>query len=282
MQRTEDGKIEIKFEINRILKFIRHIAEVNSVASAIYHLTKTSDLDHIDPLETDGLAIKFVNENGSSSVTAPKIVEWVFKKAFEDFIIGLTQSLTESYILLKSVALATKYSSVTCPDESTLQKELDAISLKAHKLHFPTLIENIEEMLQEQLSLKEEIISINQVRNCLVHKNAIVTESPALYLKYIKMQMYVQKGGQMRELTKNLKSEKFLTEKLEIQSLATCLAFKMGEHLVFTPDIFKDVTYTCILFIHELIYKLPLPQAMKDQIVSPFTINLITDFQFQQ
>ena len=88
--------------------------------------------------------------------------------------------MIEADILLKTAELAARYSATVHPDLSILQGELDAISLRAHKLHFPALIEDIEKMLAAALPLKEEILSINQVRNCLVHKNAIVAESLGL------------------------------------------------------------------------------------------------------
>lgn len=275
---TADGRIEVKFECRRLLKFIHHISEVNNIATAIYHLAKTGDLENINPLVTDGLPFAFVDEYGHSKATAEQIFNWVFKKAFEDFIVGLTQSLIESYILLRTAALSSSYSSTIHPDVSILQNELDSIPRKAHKLHFPVLIDEIEKMFGGQLSLKEEILSINQVRNYLVHKNGTVTEPPDLTLKFLIMKMKVQKDGQMVELSKDLKTERFRAEKLEAQKEKGFLVFKTGDRLIMTPDIFKDVTYTCILFINELICKLPLPQSLKDEIVKPFTIKLATEY----
>jgi hypothetical protein len=274
INQMEDGRLEIRFEANRLSQFVSHISEVNNVVVAIAHLANRHDLENIDPLKTDGLPFAFVDENGNTKASKEQIHGWVFKKAFEDFTVGLTQSLIEAYTFLRMMALVEAYETIILPDPVILQKELDSITTKAHKLNFPTLISDIGNILGGPLALKEEILSINQVRNCLVHKNSIVTDSPVLQLKFLKMRMWVQKDGEMVELTKEVKAQRFHAEKLDIRQMPASLEFKTGEHIVLNADIFKDVTYTCILFINELINKLPLEQSAKDQLVRPFSLNL--------
>lgn len=41
-------------------------------------------------------------------------------------------------------------------------------------LHFPELIKKVNKSLKEPLKYSKEILSINKVRNCLIHRNGFV------------------------------------------------------------------------------------------------------------
>jgi len=268
----EDGKVEIQFNTTNILKFINHISGVSNVVATIHHLSKSGELDSFPPLETDGLPIGFENEQGNIHVTCEDISNWIFLKAFEDLIVGLTQSLIEAYSLLKLHTLSERTAVQPITSQQEFETELKNISSKGPKLNFPTLIEEIEKMVGGTLSLREDILSINQVRNCLVHKNGL---APTPFsLSYIEMRMIVRKDGELIRLTKELKKSRFSADQLFMQNMPAKHEFVIGEKITMTADLFKDVTYTCILFVHELVLKLPLPDEIKQQIIQPFKIQL--------
>ncbi len=268
----EDGKIEILFNTTNILKFIHHISGVSNVVATIHHLSKNSGLDVFPPLETDGLPIGFENEQGNIHVTPNDISDWIFRKSFEDFIVGLTQSLIEAYSLLRLHALTerTAVQPIKTPEE--FETEMRNIHTKGPKMNFPQLIDAIEEMTGGILPLRDEILSVNQTRNCLVHKNGIAAS--AFSLRYIEMRMIVSKDGELIRLTKQIKKQGLTGDQLYMQNTPAARTFADGEKIALDADVFKDVTYTGILFIHELISKLPLPDEIKQQIVRPFKIQL--------
>lgn len=268
------NKTEIQFNVSNILKFINHISVVSNIVATIHHLSKTNEVDVFQPLDTDGLSIGFATEQGSIHANADDISGWIFQKAFEDFIVGLTQSLIEVYSLLKLHALSKRTALQPIISKQQLEDELKTIGVKGAKLNFPTIIEEIEKMLGQKLMFREEILSVNYVRNCFVHKGGIASTS--FSLRYIEMRMIIKNNGELMRLTKELKKNKVAADQLFIQKVSARQTFEAGEKIIVSADVFKDVTYTCILFINELILKLPLPEEIKDQIIQPFTMQLVT------
>jgi len=269
----------ISFDANRIIKSIHHISEVSNVVTAIYGATKNRNHVDIDALETDGLGFVFPDNVGNTIVSSQGISNWIFRKAFEDFIIGLTQSLIEIYVFLEIYDLAKKSETVPLNPQLTVEGLQAGFLKKANKLPFPVLQTEIERLLNVPLAYKDEIATINQVRNCLVHRNALVDDDKPLTLRYIDMHVVVQLNGEIIEVTKEFKKKRTLVEGINIQNTTKTLIFPIGSKVSMTPDIFKGVTYTCILFIHELVRKLPIDENVKRILAPPFQLKLVTGDQ---
>jgi hypothetical protein len=266
----------ISFDTNRIIKSIHHISEVSNVVTAIYGATKNHNHVYIDALETDGLGFVFPDNAGNNIVSSQGISNWIFRKAFEDFIIGLTQSLIEIYVFLEIYDLAKKSETAPLNPQLTVDGLQTSFSKKANKLPFPVLQTEIERLLNIPLAYKEEIATINQVRNCLVHRNARVDDSKPLTLRYIDLRIDVRVNGEIVEVTKEFKKKRTLVEEMGVQKIIKTLIFDRGSKVVMTPDIFKGVTYTCILFIHELVRNLPIDENIKTKLAPHFQIKVVT------
>jgi len=264
MSEVPNQTIEIKFDTDRFTKFITHIAYVSNVVTATIHATKDRTVEQLTPLETDGLAIVFSDKDGNSEVSAKHISDWVFKKAFEDLIVGMTQSLVEIAIYLGTASLAETTKDNPFPNETAAREAIEKISIKSKTANVPTLLDTIEKLLNTPLILRNEVESINKVRNCFVHHESRVKEVDGLMLKYVKQQMHAQVNGELFPVTVEFKSKRTQVEALYYGYLAIDVPFKTGEKITVSADIFKDVTWTCIWFFQEMIRKMPLTDEVKN------------------
>lgn len=269
----------IEFELSRILKCITHISETSNVATALFHLTKDATVSKLYPMRTDGLGFVFPNENGETAVNPGTMMDWVLRKAFEDFIVGLSQSLTEANIFLKycSLGKTTKDNPIKGGPDG-VRKLFAKISKDAMRMSIPQLIANAEKEIGTQLLLKDEVLSINQVRNCLVHRAGVVSDSDmqptSLSLKYVDLVMYVQHSdGTVDILTADMKERNLHVDRFALENVGKTIEFKLGEKIAIGADVFKAVTYTTIAFIQQLVLRMPIPEDKKALLIQPLMIQ---------
>lgn len=278
MQASKHG---YEFNVVKILACIRHIAMVSNVVTAIYHTTKNYSANCTAPLETNGLGFVFPSENGEAHVNADMIHDWVLTKAFEDFIVGLSQSLIEACRFLDIAALAERSKHSPFQGYEAMRNAMDGIMNSYNRAHVPEMLDLIEKGIKSPLPLKEEILSINKVRNCLVHRNGLVTtgdindkDKKSLVLKYCDLAMFIQYNDQIIPLTREVKESRTYAHKLLAAHVHDEVAFRLNQKVQLTPDIFKSITYTSIVFIQNLIALLPVPDEIKASLIQPLTVAL--------
>ena len=242
----------------------------------IYHSLKYFDAAAVPPIETDNLPIKVeTNEILSSSLIKENALNWLFCKTFEDFIVGLNESLIQAYIIAKMFELQ-KENHTGCSMEE-VQAKVDKIHKKPIKMHIPELIAEIEKSIGKILFLKEEVLSINKVRNCLVHRNGLVAledtnndDKTILFLKCKEMRVYRDHKEAMVHLTMEDKKDGVLVKKATFQIFPKVVEFPIGMRVKMDSNVLNAITYTSITFVNELLRALPIPFTPKD---IEFTIN---------
>lgn len=272
---------QVEFNATGIVKCISHISEVSNIVTAIYHSSNTIATNELFPMETDGLGFVFPNERDETAISSDMILDWVLRKAFEDFIVGLSQSLIEAnrFLKLHDLSLRTKDEPIRGQEE--MEKILSKIHTEPTRQSVPDLIRTVEEQLSIQLPLKDEILSVNQVRNCLVHRAGIVTDkdtrTTSLILKYLDLVMYVQhSGGQVDVLTTEIKKRNLIIEHIRFNPVIKVVEFPIGEKIKVDANMFKSVTYTVVNFIHQLVQQMPIPDDIKSRLVQPMKIHFDT------
>lgn len=93
---------------------------------------------------------------------------WSLKNGFEDIHTAIRTTLERLYVFK---FIESKMNQNSEFDFSELQKEL---LTKANKENFPTLLNKINDFFEEPLAFRKYIESINNARNCFVHRNGIV------------------------------------------------------------------------------------------------------------
>lgn len=264
-----ENKVNVSVELSDVTnKCLRQIRNTTLNVEYTFNAILNIDTDRFPPLQVDGLPIRIYDPESLNDKTTPreKALDWLLRKAFEDFIVGLTESLIEAYKTVKffSFANKTKIHSFTI---EKIEEEIEKINKKPLSLSFPNLIDEIESELNSPFSLCEEIKSINQVRNCLVHDNGIVSnrrindkENNLLRLKFIELIVIAEKNGEIIQVKLQDKIDKFETNGMEVQMKPNSIAFKKGEHIKITQNLFNHVSFTCIRFVEELFNAMPKQQ----------------------
>lgn len=256
-------KLDINILVTEVLnRMMRQTHLTVEAVTFIYHaLQNYNELNH-PPLETDSLpiAIEDPDRQLKPELKKKRTLEWVFKKAFEEFIVGLTESLIEAYKFIKFYNLAanSKIKSISSKDE--LDTALNKIERNALSLNFPTLIKEIEEGFNLNLLLKREILSVNQVRNCLVHRNAIVSEKDindesknCLSLYLIDLISLTEVNGDYLEIKWEHKKNGFPITNIGFQEMPREFNFSNGEKIILNQNIFNCATYTSVRFAQHLL-----------------------------
>ena len=173
----EMQEIKISFKLEEVANnFLIYQKRIIENVTFAYNSINSNNSERKIHLPTDGLPL-FIDDY-KKPLTNNEIKEntlnWIFQKAFEEIIIGLTPSLIEAYKVLKVRDLSLTIN--TYENTKALNQVLSRIDIEAQKMHFPVLIAKIEAYLGQTLVFREEILSINQVRNCLVHRQGFVSE----------------------------------------------------------------------------------------------------------
>lgn len=260
--------IRVDFQITDVAnKCNRHIKKITELVTFINNSILNFDETFNPPLEVDALSIGF-NDPGEIPSTISRKDEsltWVFQKAFEELIVGVTESLIEAHKVVSLMALSQETRERKIHRDDVL-KAIQEINERPLKLYLPILIKEIEDILNSSLSLKNQILSINQVRNCMVHRNSKVSfkdvntpDSKALKLSYQELVVLSEKDGKIIEVKKEHKNPGFSTNKLGVQTRNKDVFFQIGESVKIDPTTFNNISLTCILFVTKLLDIIPLP-----------------------
>jgi hypothetical protein len=257
-------KVQVQFDMMEIRnKFLKHASQTINAVKHTYHAVITYQESRIPPLETDSFPYKIDDQNDKniSLPTKEQTLLWIYKKAFEDFIVGLSEALILTYTQLKLMAISQSTSPENTISYEQYEQLLLEVNKEANSLSFPVLIDRIENELGETLPLKDEILSINKVRNCLVHRNGLVSTKDTnakldnlLILKYLHVQAKVYIDGKLVELNWEMRKNGFKTNRVELTKIKTNSNFALNERISLDHNQFNDIAFTCSFFTHDLLF----------------------------
>ncbi|MGL1892167.1 MAG: hypothetical protein OCD02_11115 [Spirochaetaceae bacterium] len=177
-------------------------------------------------------------------------------KATEDCIKGIILTMCNAYTLL---VLSDKYKGMMDIPVTDICNSQEGIYKKAQSFSLPRLINEIEKKINKDLLLKDEIITINKVRNCLSHRNGIVfapkdinnSDLETLDLKMLYIGLYqiednveVEVGGVV-----SVSSDNPATMKIENFTKS----FKANEGIDLTYKEVQCIFYTCSQFVNNIV-----------------------------
>lgn len=270
---------QFEFQVNEVLHCIPFLGKTNNIISSLFYLAQDGKTE-VKPLDTDGLGFVFTDEAGTAEILRNDINDWLFRKGFEDSIVGLSKTLVEIYRFLNMYNLTQRYTEEN-PYVGVVEDLVKEIDTKSSRLPLPMLIAEIEKLLDRELPLREEILSINKVRNCLVHRIGIVssndtnnTEKDTLILRYLDLVLLAQTTNGLEVVTKEFKQKNEAIFLVSVKYELKQSAFNVGERIQIDADIFKSVTHTLICFIHEIVHLLPISDEIKKRFTPPFKVSL--------
>lgn len=259
MEQEEPQEHKMTFKITEVEnKAIRKVGETIRAVAYSYHAIINYDSETHKPLEVDSLPIIITDPDSPDRPELKKdqTLNWLFKKAFEDLIIALTESLIEAHRYARAYSLSSKFTKSNPINSEKDRKEVLEINTRPLSLSFPALIDEIEREIKISLPLRDEVISINKVRNCLVHRNGIVNDKE-ITLSYVAMITWMKKGDQWIEVKREHKEKGFTTELAELKQRKKEIVFKIGEAIRIDQQVFNDLAYTCIAFVQDLLKAMP-------------------------
>lgn len=186
-----------------------------------------------------------------------KYRNWLIKKGFEDIVKGIECSLREAYLY---VSILSKSSEIKTIDD--FNKIFPKIKKKAFGMHIPNMMEKIEPHLIKPWSYKKQILSINKGRNCLVHRDGVITEKDindetenAFKLEWVKMKIFYEEKGKEKEIIGGESLEGGTIIKMKREDNTIC--FKRGERIVINYKQFNELLATCNYYAADLVDCLP-------------------------
>ena len=188
---------------------------------------------------------------------------WMLTTAFGEFTKAVFAALREAYLLCE-VATSCRGTRKSLDE---VRADIESIRTKAQKLALPTLVDGVSARLRAPLALREHVLSINKVRNCLEHRHGVVTKldindqaNSALAVKWRRSKIFYEKDGREIEVTIGSIVEGPATVMHKFEDATK--VFKLSERIRLTVDEFNEVMFTCYLLGQDIVSKLPaLPAA---------------------
>ncbi|MEX1376173.1 MAG: hypothetical protein AB1Z23_01755 [Eubacteriales bacterium] len=180
----------------------------------------------------------------------------LINKSFEDLIKGINLTLCDGYHMLLTCKEMLDGKPKSLKDIEELKNNYYK---RAQNMPFPKLIEKMEQILGEKIKYKDEILTINNVRTCLVHRNGVVLANKdinnkgnnTLELKYLKMTLTSGTPNNMEEKNHSFTLNSGETAKLSFPSMS--LEFHPNDDVLLNYKFVFDVGITCYLFIEQLV-----------------------------
>ena len=112
------------------------------------------------------------NQKLSYDKAKTKFQEWCLRNGFRDSVETISVFLEECHLAC-SLLDARENCQIKIEDYNQIVSEKQK---RFHKMNFPTKIEFLRKKFSVSSSLEEHVLSLNKVRNCLVHRSGIVNQ----------------------------------------------------------------------------------------------------------
>jgi hypothetical protein len=149
--------------------------------------------------------------------------------------------------------------------ELTTLEEVQAAEQELRKaasnMLFPELLAEVNKGLTTPLHYEREFLSLQNVRNCLEHRDGIVRErdvdphTQVLRLALPRIKMFYDDAGREIELNKGSMVEKDID--LLMKAVVAEREFKLGDRVTFNADEFHDIGFGFWAITNDLMNRLP-------------------------
>ncbi len=202
----------------------------------------------------------------TGSITPPdelkaKLKSWLLGAGFRELMRGIHSTLEQAYIYLHAAQITKMISGAI---DVQLANNLLSLPETAKNKNFPELITAVNKQLPTQIAFEKEYSSLNKARNCLEHFDGIVPakyidkSSGTFVLTFPYVKFFIQRNnGKEEEICKGAIFEK--GEGVGFKLDVAQRIYRLGERIEFSVDEFHKIGFGCILFVQDLVSKLPRP-----------------------
>ncbi len=212
-------------------------------------------------IEEDYFGRQEFGEADNFDIQKGKYKSWLVSKGFEEIIGGVKYSLIEAYKFVSIVKWSGGKTVNTTIEK--INSDFDDIRRNASKQSLPGLLEKVETHLTAPLAYETHIVSLNKMRNCLVHRKGVVsiedvnTTNNTLQVKWMRHFLFVDtKDGEV-ELVKNFQNITGTDVSIKHKIKEDEKEFKLNEIINVSFKEFQEFMTTCYLFAYDVAEKLP-------------------------
>lgn len=250
-------------------KCLRHMKKALEKITFLYNAVNDFEEKQYRPLPSDGfpLFIESPEPDPTFSELREDSRDWLFLKGIQEIIVGLSESMKETYYYLKMVELhKTQQYSLT---REKLIAKLNEFRKDAATLTFFDLITALSVLFEGKLQGVEEVLSINQARNCLEHRNGIVGDidikggGDTFKLRYYSIRLSAEVNGQRKDILYKDRENTITVYDPIFYGTLLIKEFHKGDQLKFSSTDFNDIALTAANFVNQFSRYIPRPSQEK-------------------
>ncbi|MEZ5953708.1 MAG: hypothetical protein R3C13_05305 [Hyphomonas sp.] len=210
-------------------------------------------------VELEGLSLRLA-DHGDQNERRTRQKNWLLAKGFHELARGIRLSLEEACLYNTTVQMREQ----VVRDEQHLVEILNAVKTAVNRLNFPDLLAQVNDGLQTELMWYPQFLSFQKVRNCLEHRDGLVSQDKdveqgvdALVLSVPKLQLFLKMGEREVELVPGMVAEEEAT--VLLKSGTKEISFPVGSRISFSAQDFSQMAFGTWQMVSELAGKLPVP-----------------------
>lgn len=219
------------------------------------------DIDHLQ-LPTNSITMIF---DGSMKWDAQNATEqyskWILSNGFRDIIEYFNTFFESAHKVLTFWELAAKQKNGIVITGADWNQIIISGGKSFHRLGLPDKFTHVQDRHSFNIDTKfrEQILSTNAARNCLVHRNGVVAEqdinaASGLEVRWTNLDLIVQNEDGEKDLVLGEIVEK--DSIIAIRNREALKTFGMGERVLFSAQEFANIAWTLFLFGNDLVQKM--------------------------
>jgi hypothetical protein len=187
--------------------------------------------------------------------------EWILSNGFRDAIESIGALLEEAHRVLSVWDLASTHDGPMRLSGEQWNERVVSAGEKFHALGIPHKLDHLRTTHDLTLDdrLSQHVLSINRARNCLVHRNGIITrrdvaEAGDLVVSWRKLSYLVQDedGEKPLQIGQQIEKDAVVCIRHDEESKS----FTLGQAINFTAPEFSEICWSLFLFGEDLVKKM--------------------------
>jgi hypothetical protein len=261
MNEKANGRIELTINRDAVAAPVNHAAVVcREIVDFCFNSISSADLSKRPPAAGGFFRFDPKGPDLNAHDRRNLYENWILAKAFQDLMRGVRGSLEEAYFITQLISQPIRVSPT-----STLDELFAPFRERVGKKRFPDLLKRVNASLTEPVDFSDAFESMQAARNCLEHRNGVVSridtiDGQTMKLTFPRAKLFYFRNGEEVEVVEGEpvdahdgKSEVEILMRLEVRERTIGL----GQRIVLTARDFDELALGCFLFGSQLAARLP-------------------------
>jgi hypothetical protein len=253
------GQLQLQLNPMQLAVIIDN-AVVTSSEVANFHFRALANADLAKPTQAGDARYHFRAPDIDADERRAMHERWILAKAFQELLRAVRHALEEAHLF---VALLTGRHQIK--SSATLSEFLNPFKRRAAILNFPDLLDAVNNRLDPKIDFSASYISLQSARNCLEHRDGIVSEidthgRESLSLRVPRVKIFYLRNGAEVEIESGHtvepgddRAQVDVFMRLEIRERS----IPLGQRLSFTLAEFNEIAFACHFLGQQLSTRLP-------------------------